>query len=79
MTGSSMVATPSHRALGHVDFRLAAMMILGTVPGVEIGAQIIERLKDLGTVELVGWDFLCCHTNRGWVFHHVGEHSCHSR
>ena len=48
-----MVATRSHRALGHVDFRLAAMMILGTVPGVEIGAQIIERLKDLGTVELV--------------------------
>ena len=53
MTGKSIVATRSHRVLGHIDFRLAALMILGTVPGVEIGAQIIERLKDLGTVDLV--------------------------
>jgi hypothetical protein len=53
MTGKSIVATRSHRALGHVDIRLAGLMIIGTIPGVEIGAQIIERLKVLGNIEQV--------------------------
>lgn len=53
MAGTSLVATRKHRALGHVDLRLAALMIVGTIPGVEIGAQLIERLKDLGNIEQV--------------------------
>jgi uncharacterized membrane protein YfcA len=53
MAGTSLVATRKHRALGHVDFRLAGLMIVGTIPGVEIGAQLIERLKDVGNIELV--------------------------
>ncbi len=53
MTGKSLVAARSHRALGHVDIRLAMLMILGTVPGVEIGAQIIEALKPKGNTEQV--------------------------
>lgn len=53
MTGKSIVATRSHRALGHVDIRLAGLMIIGTIPGVEIGAQTIERLKVLGNIEQV--------------------------
>lgn len=53
MTGSSIVSARTHRALGHVDLRLAGLMILGTIPGVEIGAQIIEHLKTIGNVELV--------------------------
>jgi hypothetical protein len=53
MAGTSLVATRKHRALGHVDFRLAGLMIIGTIPGVEIGAQLIERLKDLGNIEQV--------------------------
>ena len=53
MTGKSLVAARNHRALGHVDVRLAILMILGTVPGVEIGAQIIEILKTIGNTEQV--------------------------
>ncbi len=53
MTGKSLVAARSHRALGHVDIRLAMLMVLGTVPGVEIGAQIIEALKPRGNTEQV--------------------------
>jgi len=53
MTGKSIVATRTHRALGHVDIRLASLMIIGTIPGVEVGAQIIEKLKDTGNIEQV--------------------------
>ncbi|NIM93244.1 MAG: TSUP family transporter [Anaerolineales bacterium] len=53
MTGKSIVAARSHRALGHVDLRLALLMIIGTIPGVEIGAQIIELLEETGNIELV--------------------------
>jgi uncharacterized membrane protein YfcA len=48
-----LAITGTHRALGHVDLRLAGLMILGTIPGVEIGAQIIEHLKTMGNVEVV--------------------------
>lgn len=53
MTGKSIVSARTHRALGHVDFRLAGLMIIGTIPGVELGAQLIERLKAVGNVEEV--------------------------
>lgn len=53
MAGTSLVATRKHRALGHVDLRLAGLMIVGTIPGIEIGAQLIERLKDLGNIDQV--------------------------
>jgi uncharacterized membrane protein YfcA len=53
MAGTSLVATRKHRALGHVDLRLAGLMIMGTIPGVEIGAQLIERLKELGNIDQV--------------------------
>ncbi len=53
MTGKSIVAARRHRALGHVDLRLGALMILGTVPGIEAGAQLIEWLETIGNVEEV--------------------------
>ena len=52
MTGKSLVAARRHRTLGHVDFRLGLLMIVGTVIGVEIGAQIIERLQDSGVIDV---------------------------
>lgn len=45
IAGKSVVAARRHWTLGHVDFRLGMLMILGTMPGVELGAQIIEGLK----------------------------------
>lgn len=53
MTGKSIVAARRHRALGHVDFKLGALMVAGTIPGVELGAQIIERLQAGGNIDLV--------------------------
>jgi uncharacterized membrane protein YfcA len=53
MTGKSIVAARRHRALGNVDLRLGFFMVIGTIPGIEIGAQIIERLKDTGNIDQV--------------------------
>lgn len=53
MTGKSIVAARRHRVLGHVDIKLGVLMVLGTVPGVEVGARIIEALEASGTINLV--------------------------
>jgi len=53
MTGKSIIAARRHRVLGHVDIKLGLLMIMGTVPGVEAGAQIIELLKKTGKVDIV--------------------------
>jgi uncharacterized membrane protein YfcA len=53
MTGKSIVAAKRHRALGHVDIKLGFLMVVGTIVGVEIGAQIIERLESAGNVDIV--------------------------
>ncbi len=53
MTGKSIVAAKRHRTLGHVDIKLGALMIVGTIIGVEIGANIIEALEDTGNIDQV--------------------------
>ena len=53
MTGKSIVAARRHRALGHVDVKLGLLMVAGTIPGVELGARIIERLEETGAVDQV--------------------------
>ena len=53
MTGKSIVALRRHRALGNVDIKLGLLMVIGTVPGIELGAQIIEVLEAYGNIEQV--------------------------
>jgi uncharacterized membrane protein YfcA len=53
MTGKSIVAAKRHRTLGHIDVKLGLLMILPTMVGVEIGAQIIEGLEKAGNVDNV--------------------------
>jgi uncharacterized membrane protein YfcA len=53
MTGKSIVAARRHRILGHVDVRLGLLMVLGTVPGIELGARIIEGLEESGNIDVV--------------------------
>jgi uncharacterized membrane protein YfcA len=53
MTGKSIVAARRHRVLGHVDLKLGLLMVLGTIPGIEIGARLIERLERTGNIDLV--------------------------
>lgn len=53
MTGKSIVAAKRHRTLGHVDLKLGFIMVTGTIVGVEIGAQLIELLEEIGQVDQV--------------------------
>lgn len=53
MTGKSIVAARRHRVLGHVDLKLGLLMVLGTIPGIEIGARLIEMLEVSGNIDLV--------------------------
>ena len=52
MTGKSIVAARTHRALGHVDLKLGMYMVLSTIVGVEIGARIVEALQDTGAIDI---------------------------
>ena len=42
IVGKSIVAAKKHRALGNVDFKLGLIMVIGTIAGVEAGAQIVQ-------------------------------------
>src|SRR5881628_3490234 len=44
IVGKSIVAAKKHRALGNVDLKLGLIMVIGTIIGVEIGAQLIQWL-----------------------------------
>ncbi|HJZ66894.1 MAG TPA: sulfite exporter TauE/SafE family protein [Blastocatellia bacterium] len=48
IVGKSIVASKKHRVLGNVDLKLGLIMVIGTILGVELGAQLIQRLKQLG-------------------------------
>ena len=53
IVGKSIVAAGRHRTLGNVDYKLGLLMVIGTIPGAEIGAQLIQLLKRLENVNLV--------------------------
>src|ERR1700682_1971234 len=45
IVGKSIVAAKRHRVLGNVDIKLGFLMVIGTIAGVETGAQGIQALK----------------------------------
>jgi uncharacterized membrane protein YfcA len=60
IVGKSLVAAREHHLLGHIDLKLAAVMVAGTIAGSETGVQAIELLKRgsnvnrvVGTVSIV--------------------------
>ena len=53
IVGKSIVAAKKHRALGNVDIKLGMLMVVGTIAGVETGAQGIQFLKRHADVDLV--------------------------
>ena len=53
IVGKSIVAAKKHRALGNVDLKLGMIMVIGTIAGVEIGAQGIEALKHRANIDQV--------------------------
>src|SRR3954453_21101197 len=52
IVGKSIVAAKKHRALGNVDLKLGGLMVIGTIAGVEAGAQLIQYLKHRANVDL---------------------------
>jgi uncharacterized membrane protein YfcA len=53
MAGKSLISTMRHGKFGNVDYKLGLVMLVGTVVGFEIGAQMIMWLERMGSVEKV--------------------------
>jgi uncharacterized membrane protein YfcA len=47
------VAARKHWSLGSIDLRLAGIMVVGTIAGIQVGVEGIELLKKAGKVDLV--------------------------
>src|SRR5881398_1197656 len=53
IVGKSIVAARKHRTLGNIDLKLGGIMVIGTIGGVEAGAQLIQQLKKTAHVDVV--------------------------
>ncbi|RJP94861.1 MAG: sulfite exporter TauE/SafE family protein [Desulfobacteraceae bacterium] len=53
IAGKSMISTFRHSKFGNVDYKLGLIMVLGTMLGIEVGAQLVMYLEKLGSVESV--------------------------
>jgi uncharacterized protein len=53
LVGKSLVAARRHFLLGHIDFKFAFLMMIGTLPGVELGARGFEQLKRMGDLNRI--------------------------
>ena len=53
IVGKSIVAAMKHRTLGNIDIKLGMIMVLGTIAGVETGAQGIQYLKRHENIDIV--------------------------
>lgn len=59
IAGKSMVSTFRHSKFGNVDYKLGIIMVIGTMAGIEIGAQLVMYLEKLGNVEsVVRWAYV---------------------
>src|SRR6266550_4143785 len=59
IVGKSIVAARKHRTLGNVDLKLGGIMVVGTIGGVEAGAQVIQWLKRTAHIDwAVGLTFI---------------------
>lgn len=53
IVGKSIVAARKHRTLGNIDLKLGWIMVVGTIIGVEVGAQSVEGLKGSRYIDIV--------------------------
>lgn len=53
IAGKSVVAARKHRRLGNVDIKLGLLMAIGTIPGVELGAQLVQLLKKTSHADVI--------------------------
>ena len=59
IVGKAIVAARKHGSLGNIDLKLAGLMVIGTIVGVETGAQLIQYLKKTAHIDaVVGVSFI---------------------
>jgi uncharacterized protein len=60
IAGKSMISTMRHSKFGNVDYKLGFIMLIGTMVGIEIGAQLVMHLEKVGNIEkVVRWTYVC--------------------
>ncbi|TVM14613.1 sulfite exporter TauE/SafE family protein [Oceanidesulfovibrio indonesiensis] len=59
IAGKSMISTIRHSKFGNVDYKLGVVMLVGTMVGIEIGAQLVMMLERMGMVgDVVRWVYV---------------------
>ncbi len=59
IAGKSIISTFRHSKFGNVDYKLGLIMVIGTVVGIECGAQIVMYLEQIGKVgPVVRWVYV---------------------
>ncbi|MFH0789211.1 MAG: sulfite exporter TauE/SafE family protein [Pseudomonadota bacterium] len=54
MMGTSTLNLLRFKRMRSIDFKLSALMLIGTIFGVEVGVRVLELLKQAGTFNLLG-------------------------
>jgi uncharacterized membrane protein YfcA len=68
MAGKSLISTMRHGKFGNVDYKLGLIMLVGTVAGFEVGAQMIMYLERIGIVgPVVRWMYLVLLALIAWM------------
>jgi uncharacterized protein len=68
MAGKSLISTMRHGKFGNVDYRLGFIMLVGTIVGFEVGAQMIMWLERIGRVEfIVRWMYIILLALIAWM------------
>ena len=68
MAGKSLISTMRHGKFGNVDYKLGLIMLVGTIVGFEVGAQMVMWLERIGQVEkIVRWLYLILLTLIAWM------------
>jgi hypothetical protein len=68
MAGKSLISTMRHAKFGNVDYKLALIMVFGTVGGLEIGARNIMWLERIGKIDFyVRCGYLVLLTGIAWL------------
>ncbi|MDY0259658.1 MAG: sulfite exporter TauE/SafE family protein [Desulfovibrio sp.] len=71
MAGKSLISTMRHGKFGNVDYMLGVTMLIGTIFGVELGAQMVMWLERIGSVDkVVRWLYVVLLISIAWLVFH---------
>ena len=68
MAGKSLISTMRHGKFGNVDYTLGLVMLVGTIVGVELGAQCNMWLERIGSIDkVVRWLYVVLLILMAWM------------